>query len=162
MPVEKAKKVSESRTETAHLMMPEDANPSGNVFGGRILAYVDEVAALVAKRHCRTNVVTASIDRVDFFQPVYIGNLLILKAALNYAGKTSMEVGVRIEAEDLKTGKKKHTGSCYVTLVSMDKNGKPKKVPKLALQSSEEKRRWREAEKRKKERLKLLRSSHFD
>lgn len=146
----KAKKVSDSKTETSHLMMPQDANPSGNVFGGRILAYVDEVAALVAKRHCRTNVVTASIDRVDFFQPVYIGNLLLLKASLNHVGTTSMEVGVRIEAEDLKTGKRSHTGSCYVTLVSMDARGRPKRVPGLVPETPEERKRWREAEKRRK------------
>ena len=92
-------------------MLPVDANPMGNVHGGTILKLVDTAAAVAALRHARTNVVSASIDRMDFYHPVYVGNLLILKASVNYAGRTSMEVGVRIEAEDLKTGKVTHTGS---------------------------------------------------
>src|SRR5579875_2427537 len=98
-----SRKVSESALITAHLMMPQDANIQGNVYGGTIMKLVDEIAGIVAGRHCRQNVVTASIDRMDFFKPVYIGNLLILKAAVNHVGRTSLEVGVRIEAEDLKT-----------------------------------------------------------
>ena len=147
----KAKNVKDSQVTTVHLMMPSDANPAGNVFGGAILRYVDEIAALVAKKHCRKNVVTASFDRVHFFHPVYIGDLLILKASLNYAGKTSMEVGVRIEAENLKKGKTVYTGSAYVNLVSLNDKGKPAKVPRLVLETAEEKRRWREAQERRKE-----------
>ena len=153
----KAFPVSASRIETSHLMMPSDANPAGNVFGGAIMRYVDEVAALVAKRHCRKNVVTASIDRISFFHPVHIGDLLILKASLNFVHKTSMEVGVRIEAEDLKTGKRVHTGSAFVTLVALDDKGKPARVPKLILRTEEESHRWKEADMRKKEILEEIR-----
>ena len=108
---------------TVRLMMPTDGNILGNVFGGAIMRYMDEVAGIVAFHHARKNVVTASIDRMDFYAPVYVGNLLILKAAVNYVGKTSMEVGVRIEAEDPLTGTTAHTGSCYLTFVALDGNG---------------------------------------
>jgi acyl-CoA hydrolase len=130
-------------------MMPTDANPMGNVYGGTIMKYIDEVASVIAIRHCRTNVVTASIDRMDFFHPVYIGNLLILKGALNFVGTTSMEVGVRVEAEDMKTGKRMHTGSCYLTMVALDQWGKPTSAPKVAPASAEERAWFEGAQKRR-------------
>ncbi len=137
-------------------MLPSDANPMGNVHGGTILRLVDVAAAVAAMRHARTNVVSASIDRMDFYHPVYVGNLLILKASVNYTGQTSMESGVRIEAEDLKTGKITHTGSSYVTYVALDEEGKPTEVPEVTPQSKIEKRRWREAKERKTQRLQFL------
>ncbi len=137
-------------------MLPSDANPMGNVHGGTILKLVDVAAAVAAMRHARTNVVSASIDRMDFYHPVYVGNLLILKASVNYTGQTSMESGVRIEAEDLKTGKLTHTGSSYVTYVALDEEGKPTEVPEVKPQSQIEKRRWREAKERRNQRLRLL------
>ena len=137
-------------------MLPSDANPMGNIHGGSILKLVDVAAAVAALRHARTQVVTASIDRMDFFNPVYVGNLLIMKASVNYAGRTSVEVGVRIEAEDLKTGRITHTGSSYITYVAIDKTGKPIEVPDVVPHSHEEKRRWREARKRRAIRLRLL------
>ncbi len=128
------------------VMMPMDANPAGNVYGGSILRYIDEVAGIVATRHTRTNVVTASIDRMDFIAPVRIGDVLVLKAAINYTGHTSMEVGVRVEAENTRSGEVVHTGSCYLTMVALDGRGKPTMVrPVVPL--SEDERAWYEAAK---------------
>lgn len=150
------KPVSASETMLSMQMLPSDANPMGNVHGGTILKLVDTAAAVAALRHARTNVVSASIDRMDFYHPVYVGNLLILKTSVNYAGRTSMEVGVRIEAEDLKTGRVTHTGSSYVTYVALDKGGRPTEVPRIMPETLEEKRRWREAKQRREQRLKSL------
>ena len=110
-------------------MMPMDANVAGNVFGGAILRLVDETAAIVAYKHARNNVVTASVDRMDFFSPVYIGDLLRLIASINLVHRTSMEIGVRVEAENPVSGEIKHTGTCFLTYVALDKNGKPTEVP---------------------------------
>lgn len=130
---------------TARLMMPTDANVMGNVFGGSIMKYMDEIAAIVAWRHAGTNVVTASIDRMNFYAPVYVGNLLVLKAAVNYVGTTSMEIGVRIEAMDPSSRKGAHTGSCYLTYVALDAKGRPTAISPLIVTTSEEKRRFKEA-----------------
>ena len=137
-------------------MLPSDANPQGNVHGGTILRLVDVAAGVTALRHSRKNVVTASIDRMDFYNPVYVGNLLTLKASVNYTGKTSMEVGVKIEAEDLGSGKITHTGSSYLTYVAIDEHGKPTEVPNVIPDTNDEKRRWEEAKRRREERLNLV------
>jgi acyl-CoA hydrolase len=137
-------------------MMPMDANISGNVFGGTILRLIDEVASIVALKHARSNVVTASVDRMDFLAPVYIGDLLRMIASVNYVHKTSMEIGVRVEAENPLTGQTRHTGTCYLTCVALDENGRPKPVPALSADTEEEKRRWVEAETRRKVRLELI------
>jgi acyl-CoA hydrolase len=139
------KRVSESTTTSVRIMMPTDANIRGNVFGGSIMKYMDEIAAVVAFRHAKRNVVTASIDRMNFLAPVYLGNLLVLKASVNYVGNTSMEIGVRIEAEDLITGQVTHAGSCFVTYVALDEKGKPTTVGPIVPASSDEKRRYNEA-----------------
>jgi acyl-CoA hydrolase len=142
MPSLKGKRPSESGMTTARLMTPTDANVLGNVFGGAIMKYMDEAAAIVAWRHAGKNVVTASIDRMNFFAPVYVGNLLILKAAVNYVGTTSMEIGVRIEAQDLSTQKGTHAGSCYLTYVALDEKGRPSPIAPLILTTPAEKRSW--------------------
>lgn len=147
------KKVRDSSLVTSYLMMPQDANPHGNVYGGTIMRDVDGVAAAVAERHCRTNTVTASIDRMDFIKPVYVGNLLTIKASINCVGETSMEIGVRIEAENLATGQVVHTGSCYLTYVALDRDGKPTVVPDVELETEDERRRYSEAQERRKIRL---------
>ena len=131
-------------------MMPTDANILGNVFGGAIMRYMDEVAAIVAWRHAGRNCVTASIDRMNFWKPVFVGNVLILRASVNYVGETSMEIGVRIEAQDPSTRKVNHTGSCYLTYVAIDENRRPVRVPKLHLTDAIERRRFREAMTRRK------------
>ncbi|MDV3277675.1 MAG: acyl-CoA thioesterase [Nitrososphaerales archaeon] len=146
----KAKKVSESALTTVRLMMPTDANVLGNVFGGAIMRYMDEVAAIVAWRHAGTNCVTASIDRMNFYAPVYVGNVLVLKASVNYVGHTSMEIGVRIETQDPVTGRTAHTGSCYLTYVAIDAKGRPTTIPKLVPVTPDEKKRFKRAVARKK------------
>lgn len=148
-----AKPVSESQHETSELMMPQDANNLGHVFGGVVLAMMDKVAAIAAFRHSRTNVVTASIDRVDFREPIHVGDLVVMKASVNFAGRTSMEVGVRVEAEDLLTGVRRHTNSCYLTFVAIDRNGRPIEVPALRPESDEDKRRNDAAGERRRRRL---------
>ncbi len=106
-----SKTVKESHDETSELMMPQHANNMGNVFGGVILSMMDKCAAIAAFRHCRAPVVTASIDRVDFREPIHLGDLVVMKSSVNYVGSSSMEVGVRVEAEDLLTGRRRHTNS---------------------------------------------------
>ncbi|MGB6067454.1 MAG: acyl-CoA thioesterase, partial [Desulfomonilaceae bacterium] len=127
------KTVKESQMTMVIQMNPEDANPVGNVHGGVIMKYVDTAAGAVAIRHARKNCVTASIDRLDFHNPVFVGDLLILKASITLVGKTSMEVGVRVEAEDLLTGNVRHTASAYLSFVALDQNGVPTQVPPLIL-----------------------------
>jgi acyl-CoA hydrolase len=151
-----SKKVSESKSVISTQMLPSDANPMGNVHGGTILKQVDVAAGVTALRHARANTVTASIDRMDFYNPVYVGDLLTLKASVNYVGKTSMEIGVRIEAENLKTGKVTHTGSCYLTYVALDDNGHPSEVPEITLETPKERSRWEAGKKRREERLRLI------
>ncbi len=127
----------------------------GNVFGGTILKHVDLVAGIAAKRHARnTNCVTASIDRMTFLKPVYIGHALILSARLNYVRKSSMEVEVAIESENLDTGTRVRTGTAFVTMVALDEKGRPTEVPALMLETQEDKRRFKEGESRMQARLK--------
>lgn len=133
--------IRETRTRNHRIIMPQDANPMGNAYGGSIMKYLDEVAAVVARRHARNNTVTASIDRMDFLAPVYVGDLLIFKSALIFTGRTSMIVGTRIEAEDMATGKVVKTGSCYITFVALDRDGKP--APVAGVEPTDEtERRW--------------------
>jgi uncharacterized protein (TIGR00369 family) len=147
------KTVKETSVIIAQEMNPQDANPAGNVHGGVIMKLIDTAAGVVAKRHAGCNVVTASIDSLDFHNPVYVGDVVFFKASINYVGNTSMEVGVRVEAENPITGEVRHTASAYLTFVALDENGKPKKVPKLILETEEEKRRYKEAERRREVRL---------
>jgi len=147
-----AKPVSASRLVLAQVMTPQDANVYGNVHGGNIMRLADTAAAVVAIRHSERNCVTASVDRFEFHAPVYIGNLVTLFASLNRVGRTSMEVGVRVEAEDLRTGKKAHTNSCYFTMVALDGDGRPVAVPDLVLETDEDRRRCEAAAMRAAER----------
>ncbi|MBP6993597.1 MAG: acyl-CoA thioesterase [Spirochaetes bacterium] len=135
------KRVDESAIEMVQQMSHQDANLAGNVHGGVIMKAIDTTAGIVAARHTGRNVVTASIDRLDFHSPVYIGDILRLKASMNFAGTTSMEVGVRIEAENFITGVVRHTASAYLTFVALDPEGRPTKVPGLRLETDEQKRR---------------------
>lgn len=153
-----SRKVSESRAVIARVMMPQDANLSGNVFGGTILKMVDEVAFVAATRHSRTNVVTASLDRMDFHSAVHIGDLVTLEAQVNAAWRSSMEVGVRVTAEEVRNGTVRHTGSSYATVVALDAAGKPTEVPELIPETEEDLRRNREAGERRRRRLDEARS----
>src|SRR5688500_3037295 len=134
-------------------MMPGDANNMGHVFGGVIMSMMDKCAAISAFRHCRQPVVTASIDRVDFREPIHLGDLVIMKASVNFVGRTSMEVGVRIEAENLVTGDRRHTNSCYLTFVAIDADGRPVEVPPLLPETDDERRRHAAARERRRRRL---------
>lgn len=147
------KRVKDSSVTIAQMMIPQDANPAGNIHGGVIVKLIDTAAGVVASRHARSNVVTASIDRLDFHHPVFIGDLLFFKASLNFVGRTSMELGVRVEAENLLTGEVLHTASAYLTYVALDKDGRPRPVPPLILETDEEIRRNREATMRREARL---------
>ena len=148
-----SKPVRESQHETSELMMPHHANNLGHVFGGVMLSMMDKTAAVAAFRHCRLNVVTASIDRVDFREPILVGDLVVMKASVNYVGTTSMEVGVRVEAEELLTGRRRHTNSCYLTFVAVDRNGRPIGVPGLVPETNDQVRRFQAAEQRRRRRL---------
>jgi acyl-CoA hydrolase len=140
---QKGKRPDESKSETAIIMAPSDANPRGNVFGGVIMKHVDLLAGLVAKRHAgHANVVTASIDRMTFLKPVYIGNALILSARLNYVRRSSMEIEVTIQSEDLYEGDRALTGTAFVTVVALNEHSKPIEVPPLILDTEEEKERF--------------------
>ena len=147
------KRIKESSILLAQVMNPQDANPAGNVHGGVIMKLIDTAAGSAAMKHSRANCVTASIDRLDFHNPVFIGDLVTLRAGLNFTGKSSMEVGVRVESQNLLTGEIRHTVSAYLTLVALDKNGKPLAVPPLILETPDEQRRNREALARREARL---------
>jgi len=143
------KSATESEIIMTHLVMPQDANPAGNLHGGVILKHIDTTAGVVAKKHSRGNVVTVSIDRMAFKQPAYVGELLTFKASLNHVGRSSMEIGVRVEAENLKTGEVRHTNSAYLTYVALDENGRPTPVPPLKVENETTRRRYKEAELRR-------------
>ena len=160
MPTVEARRVPESQAVMSELMMPQHANNLGNVFGGVILSLIDRVAAVVATRHARGPCVTVSMDRVDFLLPIHLGELVTAYASVNYAGHTSMEVGVRIEAENLLTGERRHTNSCYVTYVAIDAHGRPAPVPSVRPETEVERRRYRAAEQRRARRLEEREGTH--
>lgn len=134
-------------------MMPQHGNNLGHVFGGVILSMMDKVAAVAAYRHARLPSVTVSVDRVDFREPIFVGDLVVMKSSVNFVGTTSMEVGVRIEAEDLLTGNRRHTNSCYLTFVAVDRQGRPVPVPTVVPETEEQKRRFEAAKARRTRRL---------
>ena len=150
---EQARTVRESQHQTSEIMMPEHANILGHVFGGVILSMMDKVAAVAAIRHARSACVTVSIDRVDFKEPIHLGDLVLMTSSVNYVGRTSMEVGVRVEAEDMITGRRRHTNSCYLTFVAVDRNGRPVDVPALVPETPDEVRRHAAAKERRRRRL---------
>lgn len=149
------KRVKDSSFTFAQVAMPAIANPYGNVHGGALLWMVDEAAYAVASRHAGTNVVTASLDHMFFRRPVRVGDVIILEAAIHFAGTTSMEVAVAIRAERAKTGERLEVGSAYVTMVALDDHGRPTPVPPLVLSSAAERRRFREGRRRRAYRLRL-------
>ncbi|HEX5956812.1 MAG TPA: acyl-CoA thioesterase [Solirubrobacterales bacterium] len=144
---------SASRSELVRWMGIEDANLAGLVHGGVVMKMCDEVAAIAAIRHCGKRVVTASVDRMMFVDPVNVGELLACSATVNAAWRTSMEVGVRVEAENPRTGERRHTSTAYLTMVALDDHAKPTRVPELLTETDIEARRRREAELRRANRL---------
>ena len=144
----------DSKAEVIIRMFPSDANPAGNVFGGAILKHIDMVAGIVAQRFSQTNAVTVSMDKISFLKPVFVGNVLFVKARVNYVQKSSMEIEVNVEAEDIAKGTRVHTGNAYVTFVALDDDGKPTTVPTLRIDNSEDQNRFDEGKLRMERRLK--------
>ena len=140
--------VANSTVHMQELILPNDSNILGNVLGGKVMHLMDLCAAMSALKHCRFQVVTASVDNLDFLAPSKIGDFLILKSSVNYCGRTSMEVGVRIDTENRKTGKLKHTASAYLTFVAIDESGNTVEVPQVKPESKDELRRFEEGMKR--------------
>lgn len=157
---EKEKSPEETSAHVIVRMFPSDANPAGNVFGGEILKHIDMVAGIVAQRHAQSNAVTVSMDSVNFIKPVFVGNVLKLNARINYVHNSSMEIEVKAEAEDIITGIKTITGTAFVTFVALDKNGKPTHVPKLLLETDEDRQKFAEGKIRMEERLKHRKKSN--
>ena len=154
-----AKTVAGSKTVMSRTMLPSDANPYGNVHGGEVMKLIDEVAGAAATRHARARVVTARIDELSFLAPVYVGHLVTAKASVNHVARTSMEVGVRVEAEDMLTGNVVHVASAYLVFVATDERGKPVPLPPLIAETDEERRRMKAAEARRSLRLHRPRTS---
>ncbi len=147
------KPVRNSVVEMIQIVRPEDANPLGIAFGGKVVAWMDMAAAISAMRHARIPCVTASIDSLSFLSPINIGEFAILRAQVNYTGKTSMEVGVTIDVEDPLTGLRKRTTSGYLTFVALGQGGQPTPIPPVVPETPEEQRMYQEAQKRREEKL---------
>jgi len=151
-----AKPVRESQTEMCQVVLPNDANPLGTVLGGTVMHWVDLVAAMAAHRHTSSYVVTASVDHMDFRCPIRVGEVAVLKASVNRVFRTSMEVGVKVWREENFTGHREHASSAYLTFVAVDQQGKPHPVPPVIPKTPEEKRRYREAGRRRQWRMEQL------
>ena len=144
---------SDSKVEMTEMVLPNDANRLGNLLGGRLMHMIDIAAAIAASRHTNRVCVTASVDELHFHHPIKIGEVVTLKASVNRAFRTSVEVGVRVSKEDLLTGESKHTNSAYLTFVAIDEEGHPVPVPELKPVTAEERRRFRDAARRRELRL---------
>ena len=144
-----ARTVAESQSERSEIIFPADANALGNLFGGRLMQYIDLVGAMAASRHARAVTVTASMDHLDFVAPVRVGDLLILKASVNRAFKTSMEVGVKAMVEDVRQNKLRHVSSAYLTYVAVDMSGQKLVVPQVIPETEHQKRRYEDAGRRR-------------
>lgn len=147
------KTVSQSRVEMHQLMLPEHANAYGNVHGGVIMKIVDETGGICAMRHANRPCVTIAIDDMTFVSPVHVGELLCCRASVNYVGRTSIEIGVKVHAENPITGEVTHTNSAYLVYVAIDDHGKPCSVPGVTLQTDEERRRWEQGLARQERRI---------
>ncbi len=147
------KRVHDSELTLAVAMNPADANALGDVHGGHIMKIVDEAGGICAIRHARRPTVTVAMDSMTFLSPVQVGNLVTFRAMINWVGRTSIEVGVRVEAEDVLTGQVTHTNSAYLVYVALDENGRPTPVPPLILETEGQRRRWEEGARRQEHRL---------
>ena len=143
------RKVSESQSERTEIIFPADTNALGNLFGGRLMQYIDLTGAMAASRHARAITITASMDHLDFVAPVHVGDLLILKASVNRAFRTSMEVGVKAMVEDIREQKLRHVSSAYITFVAVDMKGNSIVVPQLELETEHQRRRYEDAGRRR-------------
>jgi len=160
MPLRSGRTVADSTVDMVELVLPNDANPFGNILGGRVMHLIDIAGAIAAHRHARHEVVTASVDYLDFVHPIRIGQLIRLKAFVTRVFRTSMEVEVLVFKEDYMTGELRQTSSAFVTYVALDKEGRPTPAPPLILRTAEERRRHREALARRRNRLAMARRAH--
>ena len=142
----RGKRPQDSAVESRYLLMPSQANPFGTAFGGAIMAWIDMVAAMAAQKHCGTEVVTASMDSLDFHAPIRVGDIVLLRAMVNYAGHTSMEVGVQVIRDNPTGGEQTVTTTAHLTFVALDEDKKPCPVPPIIPENDDEKRRYRNAE----------------
>ena len=154
------KTVAESAAETVEVVLPNDANPLGNLLGGKVMHLIDIAGAISAQRHSRSQVVTVAVDNLDFLYPIRVGENVALRAHMTRAFRTSMEVEVRVYREDYLTGERQQTSSAFVTYVALDSAGKPQEVPPLIPRTKEEKQRYREALERRRRRLALAARTH--
>src|SRR5438105_7019819 len=150
----RGKSPRETRVEMVELVLPNDANTMGNVLGGRVLHWIDLAAAIVAHRHCRMEAVTVSMDEVSFLAPIRVGQLACIAARMTFVGRTSMEIRVDVQSEDLMSGERRQTSTAYLTFVAVDGKGRPAEVPPLLLETEDEKREAEAAEGRRAARLK--------
>ena len=146
------KTVKNSHVIMHELVLPNDTNLLGNVLGGRVMHLMDMCAAMSAYKHARTAVVTASVDQLDFLAPAKQGDMMILKSAVNYTGRSSMEIGVKIISENPKLGLKQHTVSAYLTFVSLNEDGKPQKIEDIMPETAIEKKRYQQGQLRSEQR----------
>lgn len=153
-----AKKISQSRTYMTDLVLPPDTNHHNTIFGGKVMAYVDKIACIAAMRHCRKPVVTVSSDNFNFLAPIKTGEAINLEAYVTWTHKTSMEVFVRVESENLVTSERKLTSSAYLTFIAIDDEGKPSPVPKVIPETEEECKQYEQAEQRYQQRKQLRES----
>lgn len=145
--------VAASQVEMNQLVLPPDTNHHGTMFGGRVLQWIDIAAGIAAQRHCRQKAVTAAIDEMHFRVPIKEGDIVILKASVNYVARSSMEIGVRVDRESPSTGRVFHAATAYLTFVALDDDDHPIEIPGLELKTDEERRRWVDAETRRVSRL---------
>jgi acyl-CoA hydrolase len=148
-----ARRVADSQTQLVQWMGVLDANSAGFIHGGSVMKLCDEAAGVVAVKHSRSRVVTAGVDRMAFITPVHVGELLTLSASVNAAWRSSMEIGVRVEAENPRTGERRHTSSAYLTMVAVDDDGRPTEVPALMTETDDQRRREADAQVRRRNRL---------
>jgi len=152
-PEEPGRRASETEAEQHHIVMPNDANPLGTVFGGRVMEWVDIVGAISAQRHCRAPVVLAALDDMQFLHPIMVGHIAVLKARVNWVGNTSIEVGVKVTSENPLTGELRQTSKAYLTYVARNEEGRAVRVPRLILETDEDRRRFADGAERRRERL---------
>jgi acyl-CoA hydrolase len=152
--------VAASSAEMMEVVLPNDANPLGNILGGKVMHLIDMAGAIAAHRHSQSHVVTASVDYLDFAHPIRVGQLMLLRSQVTRAFRTSMEVEVKVYLEDYITGARRQTSSAFVTYVAVDSEGQPTPVPPLLVKTAGEKRRYREALERRRRRLELAARAH--
>ena len=148
-----AKKVKESELVLNQFMQPEHANNLGNIHGGVLMKLMDEAGGMCATRHARAPAVTVAVDSLTFLEPVHIGDLVTFSARMTYVGRTSMETEVVVEAEEILTGRRRITNRAYIVYVALNGEGRPVEVPRLSLDTEEERERWQQGEMRQRERL---------